>query len=136
MFSIYGKLWDRGWYWCRCPDLIKVFRAGSASKLLSYLQQTCENDASGPTYRPERLGCWIRAMNCRCWKMLDRFMCWEQVKVMREGVLWLPYLSFYWFYLHQSVMDGSSCNIYAFNRLWCWVWDIGFGCWMKLRFRN
>lgn len=91
-------------------------------------QQTCRNDASGPTYRSERLGCWIRAMNCRCWKMMDRFMCWAQVKVMGSGVRWLPYLSFYWFCLHQSCMDASSCNIDAFNRLGCWVWDKGIGC--------
>ena len=55
------------------------------SYYLSYLHQTCMDDASGPTYGLKRLGCWIWVLNFRCWRRL-RFL--EQVKVFVAGALW------------------------------------------------
>lgn len=66
----------------RRSDLVMVFVAGPVCNVtyyLSYRHQTCMDHASGPNYGLDRLGCWIWAMNFRCWRGLR---CLEQVKLL------------------------------------------------------
>lgn len=64
----------------RRADLVKdLFQVLYLSYYLPYLHQTCMDDASGPAYGPESLGCLIWPINFRCWR---RLRCLEHVIVI------------------------------------------------------
>ena len=58
----------------------------------------------------------------------------EEVKVLIASALWWWYLSYYWSELHQTCMEMRLMYTDAPDRLECWIWAIGFGCWMRFSF--